>query len=92
MRLLVRGRACHMTSENQIQNCLFVLSIVLMATAHVRVRALLNCFILSRQIAKGLLGCRILILCIFSCFQGIEKIFRNSRTGLIRQVGASWRE
>ena len=52
MKLLVRGRACHLTSvklgamapscvkisENQIQNCVFVLGILCMATAHVRVR------------------------------------------------------
>ena len=72
MKILVRGRACHLTSvkigamaplcvkisEIQIQNCLFVLSIVRIATAHVRVH-IVKLLYLSRQIVRGLLGCRI---------------------------------
>ena len=71
MKILVRGRACHPTSvkigamapscvkisEIQIQNCLFVLSIVRMVTAHVRVH-IVKLLYFSRQMVRGLLGCR----------------------------------
>ena len=72
MKILVTGRACHPTSvkigaiaplcvkisEIHIQNCLFVLSIVRMATAHGRVH-IVKLLYLSRQIVRGLLGSRI---------------------------------
>ena len=72
MKILVRGRACHPTSvkigamaplcvkisEIQIQNCLFVLSIVRMVTAHVHVHTV-KLLYLSRQIVRGLVGSRI---------------------------------
>ena len=55
MWLLVRGRACHLTS----------VKIVAMAPSCVKIsenqNSELKCFILSRHIVKGLLGCRILI-------------------------------
>ena len=66
MKILVRGRACHPTSvkigakaplcvkisEIQIQNCLCVLSIVRIATAHVRVH-IVKLLYLSRRLLEG---------------------------------------